>query len=98
MRRGAFGQQVQRAQNRQAGFDQGIELLVENQEIVQVQLAGTRPAKLRKNVDVALDRKDVQSAVGELLANLSLRLRRLQMLEDAAVRVPDFADVLGHDG
>jgi hypothetical protein len=32
------------------------------------------------------------------LASLSLRLRRLQMLKDAAVGIPDLAYIFGHGG
>ena len=96
-RRGAFGQQVESLQNRQTGLDQGVELLVENQEIGWPYLAGgTRGSNLREKPEMAADVEDVQSAVRELLAGLIRRLGRLDLLENPAGGIANFADKFSH--
>jgi len=45
---------------------------------------------------MAADIEDVQSAVGELLASLVERLGRLDLLENPAGRIANFADKFSH--
>ncbi len=51
---------------------------------------------MRENIEMIADGKDVEAAFGEFLAGFSLGLRRLQLLEDPAGGVSDFAYVLAH--
>ena len=50
---GALGEKIQSLQNRQAGLDQGIELLIENQEIIDDYfLRPVGSTQLRKNIEM----------------------------------------------
>ena len=52
--------------------------------------------ELGDKIEVGADGEDVKAALGELLARFALRLGRLNLLEDAAGSVPDFADIFSH--
>ena len=44
------------------------------------------------------DREDVKAALGELLPGFILGLGRLDLLEDPAGHISDFAYILAHEG
>ena len=74
-------------------------MLVEDQEIIGEDLAGAVcSAELRENIEFILDRKNVKAALGQLLADFSLSLSRLQLLKDVAGRISDFTYILAHEG
>ncbi len=93
----ALGKQIERLQDRQAGLDQRVELLIENQKIVGADGAVLPPlGELGDKIKVGANGEDVEAALGELLARFALGLGRFNLLEDAAGRVPDFADKFSH--
>ena len=97
MRSGPFRQHVQRFEDRKTCFDQCVELLVEDQEIVLADFAAIpRPRELADDIEVVANGVDVVASFAEFLASFGLGLRRLQLLGDAARRVSDFAYEFGH--
>ncbi len=93
----AFREQVERPQYWQARTDESIELLIEYQEIGRTDLAvAACAAELRQNVELIADGEDVKPPFGELLPGFILGLRRLDLLEDPAGGIPDFAYEIGH--
>ena len=52
--------------------------------------------ELRQKIELIADGEDVKPAFGELLPGFILGLRRLDLLEDPAGGIPDFAYEIGH--
>ncbi len=94
---GAFGEQIESFQDGQAGFDESVELLIEDDEIVEDDFFGAvRAAELREKIEMHADGKNVEALIGETLAGFALGLGRLQLLEDPAGSISDFTYVLAH--
>ena len=75
-------------QNGQPGFNQRIELLIEDQEVVAADFALFAHTRASAHQAVArLDGIDIQSAVGQLLAGFIQGCRRFHVREDSPVGV-----------
>ena len=82
--------------NRQARFDQGIELLVEDEEIGAADSALPASTQSGENAAARGYRIDIQAAVHQLLARLRQGAGGLDMRKDAPVSVRDSTNKLPH--
>ena len=78
-------QQLQRLDDRQAGVNQGHELLVENDELVLLDFAPLRQAQVGRQQPFRFHRIDEETLLREAVANLGLRGPVLQLLENCAL-------------
>jgi hypothetical protein len=89
-------QQLQRLDDRQAGMDQGHELLVEDDKLLLLDLAPVRKPDLGRKQALGLDRIDQKALLREAVADLDLRAPILGLLEDVAPLVGHLDQVFGH--
>ena len=89
-------QQLQRLDDRQAGMDQGHELLVEDDKLLLLDLAPPREPDLGRKQALGLDRIDQKALLSKAVADLDLRAPILGLLEDVAPFVGHLDQVFGH--
>src|SRR6266478_6922621 len=96
-RGGAVGEKIQRFQDRQTRFDEGVELLVENEEFRSANLASASLANQAGQTAAAgFHRIDVQSPVHELLARFFQGTRGLNVRKDTPFGIRHAAEELTH--
>ena len=88
----ALGQHLERAQDRQAGADQGEELLVEDEKRLQLDLRRRQPGQPPR----ALHREDVVAGMREARAQLFGGGRSLHLLLHPATLIGQLDDELCH--
>src|SRR5579859_298065 len=96
-RTGAFGEKIERAKNWEAGFDERIELLIEDQEIGAADLfAALAIEQAADKAAARLDGIDKQAAVRQFLAGFGVRTGGFHVGKDPPVGIRDPADEFAH--